>query len=132
MKLKYLDNFIVTCYKKVVQLYGYHLKIASTPSEIETACKLRRRVFAEEGLSDINVDLYDEYDNHSVFFLCYYKNTLVGAYRQIVSSCDLQVFKAFNTTLPPSINLDECSELSGLVIKKDFRKNSKIKFTLFH
>lgn len=121
-----LNNLISHLFKTRVFFSPYKIKIASSEREIDLACDLRRKIFAKEGVSNLDIPLRDEYDKHSVFFLCFYKKQLVGAYRQILPKGELQAPKAFNVLFPPNIDPSKCSELSGLVVTKRHLRRSRL------
>ena len=123
--LRFINKTIIKLFFIRCRLLNYRFEIANNEKKIETACELRRTLFAEKKISSVDVDLYDEYDKYSVFFLCYYKSELIGTYRNILSTGELQLHKAFNLVLPDQMLSEECSELSALVIQKNHRKSSR-------
>jgi hypothetical protein len=121
-----LDRLISLLFKTRILFSPYKIKVASSEKEIDLACDLRRKIFAKEGVSDLDIPLRDEYDSHSVFFLCFYKKQPVGASRLILPNGELQALKAFNVKFPRIVDQSKCSEVSGLVVTKRHQRRSRL------
>ena len=106
--------------KRFWALKGYEFRIARTEQEIAGANKLRESIYSCAGYSSDLSDYHDKYDSHSVIFVCYYRNEMVGTLRLIdASSCP--TFAQFNVNLPEHVHIQETLELGGLAIERSHR-----------
>ncbi len=106
--------------KRFWALQGYEFRIARTEEEIAAANELRESIFSSVGYSTDLSHHHDELDSHSVIFICYYRNKMVGTLR-LIDASDCQVFAWFNVNLPGNVQIQETVELGGLAIERRHR-----------
>jgi len=99
---------------------GYEFRIARTEQEIAAANKLRESIYSSVGYSSDSSDLHDKYDSHSVIFVCYYRNQMVGTLR-LVDGSNCPTFALFNVNLPENVQIQETLELGGLAVERSHR-----------
>jgi len=103
---------------------GYEFRIARTEEEIAAANKLRESIISSscssvDYPSDLS-DFHDKYDSHSVIFVCYYRNKMVGTLR-LIDASNCPTFAFLNVNLPENVQIQETLELAGLVIERSHR-----------
>ncbi len=99
---------------------GYEFRIARTEQEIAAANRLRESICSSVGYPSDLSGLHDKYDSHSVIFICYYRNKMVGTLR-LIDASNCPTFALFNVNLPENVQIQETLELGGLAIERSHR-----------
>ncbi len=99
---------------------GYEFRIARTEEEIAAANKLRESICSTVGYPSDLSDFHDKYDNHSVIFVCYYRDKMAGTLR-LVDGSNCPTFALINVNLPENVPIQETVELGGLAVERSHR-----------